>query len=344
MRAMTVVAAFPSARAAGGAALVALAVGAGAACRTPPAPLPVPPPRATAPPRGEPAPAPGPLASAAPAASSGTASVPEPPPERPRATFPPASVPPIFPPTAKPDDGTWSPLPQGASLAEARMVMTTFHPDATRWYVTAVVVALDLERVALHWVPGTEEPKGDLWGSVVPPPGGYGIVPEGERARALAIFNGGFMFRHGRFGAMVGGTAFATPAVDACTVALYPDGRVRVRSHPVLEGEVAQMASYRQTPPCLVEQGVVNPRLPSEHATRLWGASQEGNREVRRSALGVDPTGRILYFGWGDAITATRLAELMRHVGAVDSAQLDINYSYTRFFLVDRSREPPQLG
>ncbi|MCC6523835.1 MAG: hypothetical protein IT373_14350, partial [Polyangiaceae bacterium] len=42
--------------------------------------------------------------------------------------------------------------------------------------------------------------------------------------------------------------------------------------------------------------------------------------------------------------TATRLAELMRHVGAVDSAQLDINYSYTRFFLVDRSREPPQLG
>ena len=84
----------------------------------------------------------------------------------------------------------------------------------------------------------------------------------------------------------------------------------------------------------------MHPRLPNEDTARLWGAAIGGKREIRRTALGLDATGQTLFFGIGEWIWARDLALVMKSAGAVDVAELDINWSYTRFLLYDRSTPP----
>ena len=128
-------------------------------------------------------------------------------------------------------------------------------------------------------------------------------------------------------------------------MALYRDGRIRIRSWPTLAGETQEMDAWRQTPPCLVEQGTLNPLLPTEHTTRKWGAAQGGDREIRRSALAIDAGGRSLIYAFGDWVTATLLAEALALAGAQDAAELDINWSYTKFYFIEHPEgAPPRIG
>ena len=64
--------------------------------------------------------------------------------------------------------------------------------------------------------------------------------------------------------------------------------------------------------------------------------SKEGKLDVRRSALGVDASGRILFYALGEEIEPRPLAVAMASAGAVGAAELDINWSYTRFVLFGR--------
>jgi hypothetical protein len=52
--------------------------------------------------------------------------------------------------------------------------------------------------------------------------------------------------------------------------------------------------------------------------------------------------GRTLIYGLGEWITPRALAEAMRAAGAVDAAELDVNWSYTRFFLFGPG-SPPEI-
>ncbi len=107
------------------------------------------------------------------------------------------------------------------------------------------------------------------------------------------------------------------------------------------------MSAYRQTPPCLVQQGKVNDTLEGGEYNRNWGSTVSGETVIRRSAIGLDKSGRVLFYGIGEACTAQALARAMRAVGAEDAAQLDVNYSYPRFLLFDKARAgrpPGRLG
>ena len=66
---------------------------------------------------------------------------------------------------------------------------------------------------------------------------------------------------------------------------------------------------------------------------RRWGLSETGGVDIRRSALGVAEGGRTLLYGSGEWITPRALAEAMRAAGAVHAAELDVNWSFTRFLL-----------
>jgi hypothetical protein len=152
--------------------------------------------------------------------------------------------------------------------------------------------------------------------------------------------NGGFMTRHGSWGMMIGGEVFLPPHDDGCTVALYQDGSVRVRTHLELAETVPAMVAYRQTPPCLVEQRAVSPALLGDDKPRRWGLSETGGVSIRRSALGVAEGGRTLLYGFGEGIPPRALAEAMRAAGAVDAAELDVNWSYPRFLLYGPGASP----
>jgi hypothetical protein len=216
------------------------------------------------------------------------------------------------------------------------------HPDGAKPQVYVALVAIDLQRVGVHLVAGTQEPLNDK----IPPERRPGLVPAADQPSLIAVFNGGFMTRHGSWGMAVGSDVFLPPHDEGCTVALYRDGAVRIRTHTALASSLADVVAYRQTPPCLVEQGEIQPALLGGEKPRRWGMSESGGVDIRRSAVGVLPGGRTLIYGLGEWITPRQMAEAMRAAGAVDAAQLDVNWSYTRFLLYGppaRAGEPPEV-
>lgn len=311
----------------------ALAIG----CGGPPAPGAdrPPAPRVAAAPAPAPLPSaalPSPPASGAPAASATPAAPADKPPED-TTRFPPPDFAPLFEKTAKPGDGAWAVMPEGAPI----LYRTTVHPHPSKWQVYAAIVAIDLRRAELRLVAGTLEPKS----KTVPDERRPGLVPAEDQADLIAVLNGGFMSRHGGYGMKIGADVFLPPREDACTVALLADGGIRVGTWSALKGGEGSMTAYRQMPPCLIEQGAMHPTLLADPSTHKWGVSEQGEIEVRRSALGLDPSGRTLFYGVGEWITAKDLAAAMAAAGAVSAAEADINWSYTRFLFFGRPAGGP---
>ncbi|HSN97332.1 MAG TPA: hypothetical protein VLS89_03505, partial [Candidatus Nanopelagicales bacterium] len=133
--------------------------------------------------------------------------------------FPPASFTPPHERTAKPGDGAWTPLPEGTTERPPILARTTVHPHKIKPFVYVNVVAIDLGRAELRLVAGTQEPVAKS----VPPERRPGLVPAADQGDLLAVFNGGFMARHGKYGMMVEGDVFLPPRADVCTVALSGD-------------------------------------------------------------------------------------------------------------------------
>lgn len=266
-------------------------------------------------------------------------------PGKPPPTFPPPPFTPPFQDVAAEGDGSWFALDDGRAAepggALGPMVKALVHPDSKRKYAAVAVVAIDLSRMELKLVAGVQEPLSHA----VPDAHRVGLVAKDDLPRLVAAFNGGFRAVHGQYGMKLGADVFLPPRDIACTVALLaaPARPVEIGTWKTLKARDAELAAYRQTPPCLVEGGTPNPNL-SEYA-RGWGATVSGETLIRRSAIGVDEKGTTLFFGMGDALSAQSLGVAMKAAGARDAAQLDVNYSYPRFLLYADGKaagDPPE--
>lgn len=224
------------------------------------------------------------------------------------------------------DDAKWVPIP--SESGDIAMYKTVIHPDARRGWAATAVVAMDLRRLRLSLVAGTREPEAEH----IPRSERPGMIPAAEAPDVVAAFNGGFKAMHGHYGMKVGAQTFLPAREMGCTIALYNDNTVRIRSWPEIKATEPDMVAYRQTPKCLIEQGVSNPALELEQ-NRHWGSTVSGETVIRRSAVGLDRTGNVLYYALGEHMTAKALAKAMESVGAHDAAQLDVNFSYPRFLL-----------
>ncbi len=244
--------------------------------------------------------------------------------------FAPEPLEPPVPSVAAPGDGRWIAIadPRAPDDAPA-MYKTVVHPDARRSYAAVAVVALDLDRLGLRLVAGTLEPES----SVVPRSERPGLVPADQLGDLVAAFNGGFKAEHGHYGMMLGGRTFLPPRPSSCTVAMYRSGAVRIRTFTALRDTVGEMSAYRQTPPCLVEEGRVNDTLLTAEDAVGWGVSVGGGTVIRRSAIGLDHGGKTLLYAIGESVTAGTLARAMKAAGAENAAQLDVNQAYPRFVL-----------
>jgi len=275
------------------------------------------------------APAPAAVAAAAPKVAVSVApELPEAPP-----AFRPRDVGPLYSTQRAEGDGVWvraepEPSPDGLSSYK-----TLIHPDPERSYAELFVVALDLERVELHAVAGSTEPE-----SETPEARAYeraAAVPAQHRPRLLAAFNGGFKSTHGHFGMHVDGVTLAPPKPQACTIASYRDSGLGIGTFSQLP-EPERAVWFRQTPRCMVEDGVLHPGLAN---SRSWGATVDGKTVIRRSAIGLDRTGSVLFVGISNSTTAEALARGMQHAGATTVAQLDVNYSFPRFLFYTHTAE-----
>ena len=245
--------------------------------------------------------------------------------------WPPANLTPVHERSKKDGDGVWTPLPVANMKAgeTSPLYTTILRPHPIRNFVVIQFVAIDTTRLDLELILGNEEPEG----TAMPTSKRPGLVASDRLSKLVAVLNGGFMKRHGAHGIGKDGEVAQEPNADGCTFARLKDGTFRVYPHtrlaPLLEG----FRWFRQTPPCLVEDGKKNLDTDNEFKAKKWGGAEDGKKEIRRSiiALGKDP--RVLYFGIGDYINAPWLADGLVAAGFDNAAELDINYSYTRFIM-----------
>jgi hypothetical protein len=255
----------------------------------------------------------------------------------------PKDVGPVHASWSAPGDGQWLPIavPDLPALTP-RMWKTLLHPDKNRSWAEVFIVALDVQRINLHLVAGSQEP-------IATEPGAENVerkarVPEHHEAEVLAAFNGGFKTEHGGYGMRVGATTLVKPVAGACAVAWFNDHHVEVAPWEKLAAREAQMTWWRQTPNCMLEDGKLHPRLVSGHTTK-WGATLDGDTVIRRSAIGVDPSGQLLFVGISNHTSANAIADALLHAGAITVAQLDVNFSYPKFVLFERAvADGPRLA
>ena len=241
---------------------------------------------------------------------------------------------------ATPADGRWVPVvdpqhPEAAPVLFKSMV----HPDPRRGFAVLAVVAIDATSLDLHLLPGTREPESHRLARKDRP----GMVPESHHDGLVAAFNGGFKTTHGHYGMMVDGTELVAPRDIACTLARHRDGSYRIGTWTAMASDVDRMSYYRQTPPCLVEDGEVHDALRYQEYAKGWGATVSGDTVIRRSAIGLSEDGKVLYYGIGESMTAQAMARGMKAAGAHAAAELDVNYSYPRFLFYERpdAAKPP---
>ena len=232
-----------------------------------------------------------------------------------------------------PGDGTWVPMPDPRFPDEpAPMLKTLLHPDAKRGWAQVAVVAIDLRQVALHLVSGTIEPI-----TTLPEAKAHkrtGIIPADDLGMVIAAFNGGFMATHGHYGMKAEGVLWIEPKDKACTIAVFPNDVVNIRSWEELESKQSEMVFFRQTPMCMEESGKLHPGLTMEENT-YWGATLDKETIIRRSAMGISEDGKTLFVGIGEATSAVAIAKAMQFAGSFHVAQLDVNFSYPKFVQIE---------
>ena len=272
------------------------------------------------------------------ATALGVAVAAPPPPRDPSQVFPPANFAPMISNVSGKVDGTWITIADDVDAASPPvMAKTLVHPDPTRPYAQVAIVAIDLARVRIVSVPGTEEPAS----STVKRADRPGKIPDAEQPNLVAAFNGGWQAVHGAFGMMVDGKELLPPKDSSCTVVLNKDRSMRIAPWPDVAADREQMQAFRQTPPCLVQDGIEH-RGMSE-GSRNWGAAVDGATVIRRSGLGLDKDKKILFYASGDSLSVLTLARAMTAAGASDVAELDVNWSFPRFLFYKHGVAAPEV-
>jgi hypothetical protein len=255
--------------------------------------------------------------------------------------FQPAAVGPLLSGFSAPGDGTWTALPSRWQDELPRMFKTSLHPDRQRPWTAVAVVALDLRRIDVHLLAGVYVPEATE-------PGARGarrpaLIPAEHQRDLIAAFNGGFKTIHGRLGMHVDGTTLIAPQPQGCTVGKLSDGRIDIGTwEPRFAGSEG-LVWWRQAPTCLVEHGSFGRGVLVDDNVN-WGTSVHGGTFIRRSAVGIDEDGGVLYVGMGDAVSARLMAMAMKHAGAHHVAQLDVNWTLPKFLTyAPRGADPERL-
>ncbi|MGC8779383.1 MAG: phosphodiester glycosidase family protein, partial [Anaerolineae bacterium] len=229
-------------------------------------------------------------------------------------------------PTARPDPTATStaapsPTPAGVRLADGIRHLGQVRPDPQRPYAAAEIVELDPALLQIKMVPGTIEPQ-PTTGLI-----GTGVIPKEDWPALIAAFNGGFAAMHGKFGMMVDRKVYLPPRDGIATLAVYEDGSLRMGTWGADLKQTADMVSYRQNCPPLIENG----RITAETGKlTLWGLSVANEVYLYRSGLGITADGRLIYVA-GKPLSAYTLARALQQAGAVYAMQLDVDEFHVVF-------------
>ncbi|MCX7668705.1 MAG: DPP IV N-terminal domain-containing protein, partial [Anaerolineae bacterium] len=150
-----------------------------------------------------------------------------------------------------------------------------------------------------------------------------------------------FAAMHGKFGMMVERKVYLPPRDGIATLAVYEDGSLRMGTWGADLKQTADMISYRQNCPPLIENGKITAETGK---LTLWGLSVANEVYLYRSGLGITADGRLIYVA-GKPLSAYTLARALQQAGAIYAMQLDVDEFHVAFITYNvkpgKAGEPP---
>jgi len=222
-----------------------------------------------------------------------------------------------------PGEGVWHNIPLNTFPQKEVMAYTFVRPDPTRTFAITSIVKMDTSTLALGSVAGTVEPGG--------PVGKYGSgrVPKNivQSGNLIAAFDGGFQYKDGAYGMVVGDTTYLPLKNNMGTIVGYKDGSIKILDYSG-EDLGKDVAFARQNGPMLIKDGNVTVTDPD--SIKVWGRVIGTDTFTWRSGIGITADGDLL-FAAGNNLNPLTLAEALKMAGAVNAIQLDINPYWVRF-------------
>ena len=234
-------------------------------------------------------------------------------PKSPAAAWPPP-VKPVFS-HPLPGEGVWKAGPPAGGGPP--VLVTTFRPETDYPQLVAYVAWFDRTRTEIGYYPGRYEPPNAAVRGPM-------MVPDGQRWRLLATFNGGFTYTDGANGSADNGRTNEPLTDGNATLIGYRDGRIAIVKWTGGPDVGPDVAWARQSLAPIVWNGQLNPQLNDNPDSPQWGYTLGGLDRVWRTGVGIDRRGNLIYVAAGDQTVIT-LAKILQHVGAVRAMEFDIN-------------------
>ncbi|MGO9489262.1 MAG: phosphodiester glycosidase family protein [Solirubrobacteraceae bacterium] len=237
---------------------------------------------------------------------------------------------------ALPGEGIWSATMAHESRNDPPLLVTTFRSDPSEYpRLVAGVAWINASNTRISLYAGRLEPSVEL------PSRGPMEVPPDARAKLLATFNSGFKLADSHGGWALNGRTYAPMREGQATFVRYADGRYDVVSWHGGPRVGESVVFARQNLPLLLEDGQLSRRLANGSE---WGATVGNAVQVWRSGIGIDAHGNLLYAA-ANYQTASSLAKILRHAGAVRAMELDINSYWISFntYAAPGALEPGKL-
>jgi hypothetical protein len=212
-----------------------------------------------------------------------------------------------------PGEGVWRSTGRNVDGA-APVLVTTFRSEIAYPRIVAYVAWFDHTRTQLALYPGRYEPP-------TANPRGPMQVPFSQRWRLLSTFNSGFLSRDSHGGFFLNGNSVIPLQRGQGTIVAFKDGRVDVVSWAGGAKPRSNVVLAQQNLPLIVDHGKANPLIGDGSR---WGSTLGNAIRVWRSGVGIDGHGNLIYAAANDQ-TASSLADILIHAGAVRAMELDIN-------------------
>jgi Phosphodiester glycosidase len=232
----------------------------------------------------------------------------------PTAAWPPP-VQPVFP-HPLPGEGVWKPTGPPVDGGPPVLV-TTFRPELDYPRLIAYVAWFDHARTEIGYYPGRYEPPNAAVRGPM-------MVPNDQRGRLLATFNGGFTYTDGNNGSADNGRTNEPLTDGNATLVGYKDGRIAIVKWSGGPNAGSDVAWARQSLAPIVWNGQLNPGLNTDPNSPQWGYTLGGVTRVWRTGVGIDRRGNLIYVA-ADGQTVISLAQVLQHLGAVRAMEFDIN-------------------
>jgi hypothetical protein len=215
-----------------------------------------------------------------------------------------------------PGEGVWKPTGPPVAGGPA-MLVTSFRPETEYPELLAYVAWFDHTRTAIGYYPGRyEPPNASARGPM--------MVPNGQRWRLLATFNGGFTYEDGLNGSTVNGQVNEPLKDGKATLVGYSDGRVDIVNWSGGPNAGPDVAWARQSLAPIVWEGHLNPGLNEDPNSQEWGFTLGGVVRVWRTGVGIDRRGNLIFVA-AEGQTVISIAKALQHIGAVRAMEFDIN-------------------